>query len=138
MASSTASITCIAAIAARLNPVTEKTSAHASTIAAEVASSATMMVRRFIRSASTPPSGESTMVGMTDAVRMDAKAAADPVSSRTHIDIAKRSMRLPNREMPRPARSRAKLRERRGSDWGARRPESVETAGTDMVRSFLW
>ena len=48
------------------------------------------------------------------AVRMEAKAAAEPVSSSTYMDMAKRSMRFANGEIPRPAMSRAKLRVREG------------------------
>ncbi len=49
------------------------------------------------------------------AVRMEANAAAEPVSSSTHMDMANRSIRLAKSDMPRPATSRRKSRVRRGS-----------------------
>ena len=115
IASSTASTTCITAIAARLKPAAEKIAAQTSTVTAESASSATMTVRRFVRSAITPPRGESRIVGRMLAVRMEANAAAEPVLSSTHMDMANRSIRLAKSDMPRPATSRRKSRVRRGS-----------------------
>jgi len=81
----------------------------------EGASGAPMTVRRFVRSAITPPRGESRIVGRMLAVRMEANAAAEPVSSSTHMDMANRSIRLAKSDMPRPATSRRKSRVRRGS-----------------------
>ena len=46
---------------------------------------------------------------------MEANAAAEPVSSSTHMDMANRSIRLAKSDMPRPATSRRKSRVRRGS-----------------------
>ena len=63
-------------------------------------SSPTIMVRRLMRSASTPPKGPMMIVGMTETASTVAKAVGEPVASSTHIDMANRSMVLPNSEMP--------------------------------------
>ena len=91
-----------------LNPpsCTANHEAAARTSSPEPASSATMMVRRLTRSASTPPNGESRMVGTIAAASTEAKTVADPVSSSTHIDMANRSIMLPNRDSPCPMTSR--------------------------------
>ena len=110
----TASSTCMVAMATIWKPVVAKTMALASTSTAEMASSATMMVRRLTRSASTPPNGESRMVGTMEMASTEAKMVAEPVSSSTHIDIANRSITLPNSEMPCPATSSTKSRDSSG------------------------
>ena len=116
-APSTASSTCMVAMAAILKPAAAKTMALASTSVAEMASSATMIVRRLTRSASTPPNGESRMVGTMEMASTEANTVAEPVSSSTHIDMAKRSIILPNSEIPWPATNSTKSRER-GGRWG--------------------
>ena len=97
-----------------LNPAAENQTSASATVTADAASRMTMSVRRFIRSANTPPNGAPRIIGTNDMARMDANAVAEPVSSSTHIDMAKRSIMLPNSEMPCPATSRMKLRERSG------------------------
>ena len=77
---------------------------------AVVKSRATMMFRRFIRSAMMPPTGESRTVGIMETARMVPKAAAEPVRSSTYMDRAKRRMALPNREMIWPMIIRLKFR----------------------------
>ena len=52
----------------------------------EIASSATIILRRFKRSANTPPNGERTTVGTTAAARMLPNIAAEPVCSNTYIE----------------------------------------------------
>ena len=101
-APSTASSTCMVAMATIWKPVVAKTMALASTSTAEMASSATMMVRRLTRSASTPPNGESRMVGTMEMASTEAKM------------VANRSITLPNSEMPCPATSSTKSRDSSG------------------------
>ena len=57
------------------------------------------MARLLTRSAITPPNGLISMVGMTDMASTVAKVVDDAVSSSTHMDMANRSMVLPNKEM---------------------------------------
>ena len=61
-----------------------------STASPERASRATMMFRRLARSASTPPKGESKMVGTMETAKIPAKVAAEPVSSSTNMERANR------------------------------------------------
>ena len=49
-------------------------------------------MRRFARSARTPPRGESRMVGSMDTASRVEKTAAEPVSSSTYMLRAKRSV----------------------------------------------
>ena len=61
-----------------------------STASPERASRATMMFRRLARSASTPPKGESKMVGTMETAIIPAKVAAELVSSSTNMERANR------------------------------------------------
>ena len=60
----------------------------ASTDSPESASSATMILRRFARSARIPPKGDSRIVGSMDSASSPAKTDADPVCSSTYMDRA--------------------------------------------------
>lgn len=83
-----------------LNPDSAKNTVASSVTIPEMISSATIMARLLIRSAMIPPNGLISMVGMTDMVSTVAKVVDDAVSSSTHMDMANRSMVLPNKEMP--------------------------------------
>ena len=100
MASSTANTTCMMAMARMLNPDSAKNTVASSVTIPEMISSATIMARLLTRSAITPPNGLISMVGMTDMASTVAKVVDDAVSSSTHMDMANRSMVLPNKEMP--------------------------------------
>ncbi len=67
---------------------------------------------------------ESRMVGTMEMASTEAKMVAEPVSSSTHIDIANRSITLPNSEMPCPATSSTKSRTAAGVGWRCRRCHS--------------
>lgn len=54
------------------------------------------------------------MVGTMEMASTEAKMVAEPVLSSTHIDIANRSIILPNSEMPCPATSSTKSRDSSG------------------------
>ena len=62
--------------------------AAASTASPESTSSVTMMRRRSARSASTPPTGDSRMVGTMAAASSPANTDAEPVRSSTYMDSA--------------------------------------------------
>ncbi len=87
-----------------------KAAAAASTAAPEVRSSPTMMARRSIRSASTPPNGVSKIVGTMLTASSVPNTAAEPVFSSTYIDSANRSAPLPSRENTCPRSRRVKFR----------------------------
>ena len=72
-------------------------------------SSPAIMFRLFPRSARIPPRGENNTAGTIDAARNPAYAAADPVFSRTYIDMAKSRIPFPKRELACPAMRREKF-----------------------------
>ena len=100
MASSTANTICMMAMARMLNPDSAKNTVASSVTIPEMISSATIMARLLTRSAIIPPNGLISMVGMMDMASTVAKVVDDAVSSSTHMDMANRSMVLPNKEMP--------------------------------------
>ena len=63
----------------------------------------------FPLSARIPPRGENKMEGIIEAVRNPAYTAADPVFSRTYMDMAKSRIPFPRRELACPAMRREKF-----------------------------
>ena len=75
------------------------------------------------------------MVGTMEMASTEAKMVAEPVSSSTHIDIANRSITLPNSEMPCPATSSTKSRDSSGR-WVAVPAMSFSGSPANVIMPF--